>query len=70
MKGCGEGGGAGGGGLDGAGGRLILCRAQVMGCAQWANLDGIDGTHGVYFVPAFTGVRCISYRPRFSTNGM
>ena len=31
MKGCGEGGGAGGGGLDGAGGRLILCRCAGDG---------------------------------------
>ena len=43
MKGCGEGGGAGGGGLESAGGPIICVGAQVMGCAQWANLDGIDG---------------------------
>ena len=57
MKGCGEGGGAGGGGLDGAGGRLICVGAQVMGCAQWANLDGIDGTPTGRLLRASTGAK-------------
>ena len=51
MKGCGEGGGAGGDGKGGtSGGRLICIGAQVTGCAQRANLvsvgsiDGVPGT--------------------------
>jgi hypothetical protein len=51
MKGCGEGGGAGEGGLGAAGGRLICIGAQLMGCAQWAHLGSIDGVPGQSAAP-------------------
>jgi hypothetical protein len=52
MKGCGEGGGAGEGGLGAAGGRLICIGAQLMGCAQWAHLGSIDGVPGQSAAPS------------------
>ena len=37
--------------------------AQVMGCAQWANLDGIDGTPIARLLRASTGAK-----PKASAN--